>query len=289
MPKLKMTTQTDRKMKNLTQTFLVFGILLFGCNQPKSKNTLTSNEKLADTTDSQTFTQEKLDDDKIDSIENVIALFKTGNIDKISNKIDFPLYREYPIPSIKNKEEFKQRFNEVFDKTLIDKIVNSKIEQWSEVGWRGIMLDNGVLWMANSGVITSVNYQSDFEKKLRQDLITKDKQNLYDSLKTFESPTYKIMTKNYLIRIDELTNDNYRYASWKIGEKESSKPDIIIDNGKLKFEGSGGNHVIIFTNEDYTYKVYRNIIGEENSPDITLEIEKNNKTILTEDGTLTIE
>src|SRR5690606_40506133 len=65
------------------------------------------------------------------------------------------------------------------------------------------------------------------------------------------------ISKNYLIRIDELTNDNYRYASWKIGEKESSKPDIIIDNGKLKFEGSGGNHVIIFTNDEYTYKVDR--------------------------------
>lgn len=277
-------------MKYLIRTFLVLGILLFGCNQPKSKNTLTTDQKYSDTTINQTFEQEKLNDYQIDSIESLIALFKTGNIDKISSKIDFPLYREYPIPSIKNKEEFKQRFGEVFDKILIDKIVNSKIEQWSEVGWRGIMLDDGTLWMANSdGVITSINYQSNFEKKLRQDLIQKDKQNLYVSLKTFESPTYKIKTKNYLIRIDELSNDNYRYASWKIGEKESSKPDIIINNGKLESEGSDGNHVITFTNRNYIYKIYRNIIREENSPDITLEIEKEGKIILTEDGTLNIE
>ena len=264
--------------------------MIFGCNQSNSKNALATDKKLADTIDSQTFKQEKLDDYKIDSIENVIELFKTENIDKISSKIDFPLSREYPIPSIKNKEEFKQRFSEVFDKILIDKIVSSKIEQWSEVGWRGIMLDNGILWMANSdGVITSVNYQSDYEKKLRQDLIVKDKQNLHVSLKTFESSTYKIKTKNYLIRIDEITNNKYRYASWKIGEKEFSKPDIIIDNGEWEFEGSGGNHVITFINENYTYKIYRNIIREENSPDITLEIEKDDKMILTEDGTLIIE
>ena len=277
-------------MRHLKIAFIIFGLSLLGCNQKDSRPMLVSDERLANTTDRRTIEPEKIDDYKIDSIQKVIALFKAGNIDKISSKIDFPLYREYPIPSIKDKEEFKQRFSEVFDKILIDKIVNSKMEQWSEVGWRGIMLDNGVLWMANSdGVITSVNYQSDFEKKLIQDLITKDKQNLYVSLKTFESPIYKIKTKNYLIRIDELTGSKYRYASWKISEKESSKPDIILNNGELEFEGSGGNHVITFTNKNYTYKVYRNIIAEENTPDITLEVEKDGTTILTEYGTLIIE
>jgi hypothetical protein len=279
-------------MKHFKLTFIVLGLLLFGCSQTNSKNTATTNKKSVDTTDEQ-IKQEKfdnLDDYKIDSVKNVIVLFKEKNIDKISNKISFPLYREYPIPPIKDKEEFRQRFSEVFDKILIDKIANSKIEQWSEVGWRGIMLDNGVLWMANSdGIITAVNYQSDFEKKLRKELIVKDRENLQVSLKTFENLTYKIKTKKYLIRIDELINGKYRYASWKIGEKESSKPDIIIENGDWEFEGSGGNHVITFVNGNYTYKVYRNIIGEDNSPDITLDIEKDGQTVLTEDGTLIIE
>jgi hypothetical protein len=74
-----------------------------------------------------------------------------------------------------------------------------------------------------------------------------------------------------------------------MGEKESSKPDITMGDGKLEYEGSGGNHVITFVNGNYTYKVYRNIIGEENSSDITLDIEKDGKIILTEDGTLIIE
>ena len=126
---------------------------------------------------------EKLEDDKVASINNVIDLFKQKEVDKILNIISFPLHRQYPIQSIKDKTEFTQRFSEVFDKILIDKIANSKIEQWSEVGWRGIMLDDGVVWMANSdGVITAVNYQSDFEKKLRKDLIAKEKENLHISL-----------------------------------------------------------------------------------------------------------
>jgi hypothetical protein len=279
-------------MKHLNLTFIVLGLFLFGCKQTDSKNKLTTKENSVDTTINQTLRQENLTDHeqleeyKIDSINNVIDLFKEKNISKILSKINFPLYREYPIPPIKDREEFRQRFSEVFDNILIDKIANSKIDQWSEVGWRGIMLDNGVLWMANSdGTITSINYQSDFEKNLLEDLIAKEKEDLHISLKTFESPTYKIKTKNYLIRIDELTNNKYRYASWKRSEKESSIPNIILDNGELEYQGSGGNHVFTFTNNNYTYRVYRTIMGEPGSPDIILEVKKNGKVILTEDGT----
>ena len=283
-------------MKILKLIFIVFGLSLFGCNQPRSKNTLATDKKSADTTNNRIPQQEKsennekLEDYKINSINNVITLFKEKNIEKISSIINFPLYREYPITPIKNQKEFKQRFSEVFDQVLIDKIANSEIKQWSEVGWRGIMLDNGVLWMANSdGIITAINYQSDFEKKLRKDLIDREKEYLHNSLKTFESPTYKIKTKNYLIRIDEVTNDKYRYASWKISEKETSKPGIVLNDGKLEFDGTGGNNSITFVQGKYTYIIYRNIIGEQNSPDITLEIEKDGKTILSEDGILIIE
>ncbi|MNI99195.1 hypothetical protein D3C73_1582120 [compost metagenome] len=54
----------------------------------------------------------------------------------------------------------------------------------------------------------------------------------------------------------------------------------------MDFEGSGGNHVITFKNGIYTYKIYRNIIGEKNAPDITLIVEKNNRRILCQHGTL---
>lgn len=282
-------------MKHFKLTLIVFGLLLLGCNQTDSKNSLETNEKPVDTAEKpikqdEEVSNEGLKDYEIDSINIVISLYKEKDIDGIANKIRFPLYRQYPIPPINNKEEFKKRFSEVFDQVLIDKIANSKINQWSEVGWRGIMLDNGVLWMENSdGVITTVNYQSDFEKNLRNDLITKEKDGLHASLKTFQNPVYRIKTNKYLIRIDELTDYKYRYASWKVDEKESSKPDIIIENGQRESLGSGGNYVINFINGIYSYKVYRNILGEVNSPDITLVIEKNEEIILTTDGTIVIE
>lgn len=282
-------------MKYIKLTFIAFGLLLFGCNQTDTKKQPAKNEKHIDTAHNSIPQEEKenndeLKDYEIDSIKAVITLFKEKDIDRISNKISYPLYRQYPIPPVKDKEEFKKRFSEIFDQILIDKITNSKISQWSEVGWRGIMLELGDLWMANSdGVITTVNYQSDFEKKLRTNLIAKDKDNLHVSLKNFQSPVYKIRTNKYLIRIDELSNNNYRYASWKVDKRETSKPDMVLNNGQWEHLGTGGNHVIAFVSGIYTYKVYRNIIGKDNSPDITLEIEKNGEIILRADGTLIIE
>jgi len=277
-------------MKPLKLKFIAFGILLLGCNQTDSRNTIAKEQPSTDTVKDQPkeiAKNDQLKDHEIVAINNVVALFKAKDIDKISRIIRFPLHREYPIPPIQNAKELTQRFSEVFDRILIDKIANSKIGQWSKVGWRGIMLDQGDLWMANSdGIITAVNYQSEFEKKLRSDLIIREKVNLHNSLKSFESPTHKIKTKNYLVRIDELADNKYRYASWKAGEKETSKPDLILSNGKLEFEGSGGNYVITFVEGNYTYKIYRNVMGEKNSAEITLYIEKEGKVILTEEGAL---
>src|SRR6478672_2460487 len=134
---------------------------------------------------------EKLDSDEIENIKKIIKVFKQKDINAISKTISFPLTREYPIPPIENEKELKARFNEVFSTTLINSISNSKISQWSEVGWRGITLDNGILWIDSDGKISAVNYQSDFEKKLKEKLILQQKANLHASLKDFKKPIYK--------------------------------------------------------------------------------------------------
>ncbi len=286
-------------MKRPYSIYFLFALLISSCNQQNGKDSATSNVLLSATARIDSDAPEiqeameatdELEVAEKDSILRMISLFKAKNIDAISEKISYPLEREYPIPSIKDKAEFKQRFQEVFDAFLVAKIANSKIEDWSEVGWRGIMLDNGEVWMGNSdGTITGVNYQSEFEKQRKESLIVEVKEKIHPSLKTFRLPTYKIKTKNYLIRIDELENEKYRYASWKVSDNESSKPEIVIQNGTIEFGGSGGNHVITFVNGKYTYKVYRIILGEGNSPEIRLIVEKDGKTILTQDGALILD
>jgi hypothetical protein len=285
------------KMKPLKLTYSIFLLLFLACNQTDNNKTVTTNDTLAnnstvitENTENQ-VKEEKLREDVVAGINNIIVLFKNKDVDNISNIISYPLKREYPIPSIKNREEFKLRFSEVFDQNIIDKIVNSKIEQWSEVGSQGIMFDNGDLWITNSeGIITTVNYQSDDEKKLRNNLIEKEKDNLHASLKIFENPIYRIKTETSFIRIDKISKNIFRFASWKKNEKESSKPEIIMGNGVVEYDGSGGNHYITFEDGSTKIKVYRFIMGaEEDTPDVTIEIEKNGITFLTEDGKLVLE
>lgn len=232
------------------------------------------------------FAQNELDKNEIENIQKLIKLFQTKNVDGISKVVNYPLNREYPIPNVKNEADFKKRFNQIFDKKIINEISNSKIDQWSKVGYRGIMFDDGNLWIESDGKIIAVNFESDFETNQRKSLVNNDKKKLYSSLKSFKSPTYKIKTKSFLIRIDELNNGKYRYTSWKIGKSESTKPDLILTNGYLQFDGSGGNHTITFKKGEFNYKIYRGIIGEKDAAEVSLTVEQNGKVILQQDGKL---
>lgn len=229
---------------------------------------------------------EKLDDEKSKKIQNVIRLFKNKDVKGISEIVNYPLSREYPITGVKNKQEFIKRFNQVFDNSVVNLISRSKIPDWSEVGWRGIMLGNGIIWVDIDGKILALNHQSDSEKKERSRLIAEQKNKVYSSLKVFKEPIYKFKTKHYIIRIDELENGFYRYASWKNSQQESSKPELILQKVTVDYSGSGGNHTFTFKNGDYIYKIDRNIIGTEDTPEINLYIKHNNKMILAEDGEL---
>ncbi|MCG3678332.1 hypothetical protein L5F07_03575 [Aliarcobacter butzleri] len=221
----------------------------------------------------------ELKQSQTENIQKIIKAFQENNIEYISNNvIKYPLKRQYPIPSIKNQEELKKRFSEVFDDKLIEEIKNSKIEDWSEMGWRGIMLNQGTLWLNFDEIIIAINYQSDFEKRLREDLIRKEKEQLDSSLKEFIEPTYKIKTKNFLIRIDKIDDSKYRYSSWKIGKSESSKPDLVLLNGEIEYSGTIGYQYFTFKNRNYTYEI--------DIDATSLEVMKDNKTILFEDGEL---
>ncbi|MCG3701925.1 hypothetical protein L5F41_07470 [Aliarcobacter butzleri] len=221
----------------------------------------------------------ELKQSQTENIQKIIKAFQENNIEYISNNlVEYPLKRQYPIPSIKNQEELKKRFSEVFDDKLIEEIKNSKIEDWSEMGWRGIMLNQGTLWLNFDEIIIAINYQSDFEKRLREDLIRKEKEQLDSSLKEFIEPTYKIKTKNFLIRIDKIDDSKYRYSSWKIGKSESSKPDLVLLNGEIEYSGTIGHQYFTFKNRNYTYEI--------DIDATSLEVMKDNKTILLEKGEL---
>src|SRR3954467_6523944 len=59
-------------------------------------------------------------------ISDFITCFKQKDRKALSEKVAYPYYVEYPLPLIKNRQEFLNRFNEVFDDSLIKVIVASK-------------------------------------------------------------------------------------------------------------------------------------------------------------------
>lgn len=221
-----------------------------------------------------------------ENIQNIITLFQKKDIRAISKIVRYPLRREYPIPDIKNEREFAKRFNDLFDQRVMKEISESEISDWSEAGWRGIMLNHGTLWIDSEGKIIALNHQSEWERKLRLKIIEEQRNNLHRSLKSFKNPQYVFRTKHYLIRIDELESGKYRYASWKKDGIQSSMPDLILSNGDLQFSGSGGNHTFTLRKGDCTYTVTRFLIGSEETPEINLSVEEKGKEILNEEGKL---
>jgi hypothetical protein len=214
-----------------------------------------------------------------------INCIKTDNANELAKFFDFPLGREYPVPSIKNKEDFKLRYKEIFDDSLKQMIINSNPKKdWSEVGWRGIMLNSGVLFLSSEGKIWSINYKSKAENQIREKYIAEDKKNVHPSLLPFEYPVHLLETKDYRIRIDALGNEKYRFALWNKKLKMSEKPELLINDGQIVYEGTSSNHSYQFKKEGKIYKCEIIHIGAENTPPAIYSILKAEKEVFSQDA-----
>lgn len=96
--------------------------------------------------------------------------------------------------------------------------------------------------------------------------------------------TVIIKTKKFKIRIDKQPNGKYLYQSWAANAKITSKPSMIISDGELVFEGSGGNYNYNFINNGYNYQVQRNIISDTTAPYTLVVYDTNDKLILKQNG-----
>jgi hypothetical protein len=218
-------------------------------------------------------------------VKSFIANVKSNNKEGVASLISFPIGREYPIPTVKNKADFIKRYDQIFDATLKNEIIKSNpAKDWTEMGYQGIMLGQGDIWMDTTGKIITINYQSQAEKDLKTKLISSEKGKLHPSIATFKAPVYVLETSKFRIRIDDLGNDNYRYASWSIKKPMSQKPDLIITNGKWISDGSGGNSHYEFKKDAYLYECYIIVIGTDDSPPAYLSISQNGKEILNQDA-----
>ena len=231
------------------------------------------------------FTQET-DTSYKEVARSFIKCIQMNDIEQLSERLFYPYKRPDPIPPIKDKTEFKKRYTELFDDSLISIITHSDAEtDWKDMGWRGIMLHDGIVWLDYDGKVIGINYRTLAEKEVLKKWIEYERSLLHSSLKEYLKPMYTLITKRFIVRIDLLENGTYRYASWKKSATLLDKPDLVLFNGELSAEGSGGNHQFNFKNGIYTYSIYVNAIRSEESAPFYLEVSKGKKILLNEAAT----
>ena len=230
---------------------------------------------------------QELNANQKEHVTTFIQNFKNKDIDAIAKNVTYPLRRKYPVAAIKDEKDFIKNYKQLFDSDLENKIINSDLNaDWSTVGWRGIMFNNGDLWLDYGGNLIALNYQTKVEVDIEDKLIAQDKDGVYKTLKNFERPVLILETSKFRIRIDELKDHKYRYASWTIASKMTDKPSLILYNGTFIAEGSGGNHKYVFKNGKYSYECYINVLGASDTPPANLIVYKNGKEILSQRATL---
>ncbi|MDL2308990.1 hypothetical protein LJC68_07465 [Bacteroidales bacterium OttesenSCG-928-B11] len=234
-------------------TLLIIPFLLYACGNNPTQESHFEQEAVAER---YIEIEEEASPEVLDAAVIFINYVKAGK-EVLSEHIAYPLNRKYPVPPIANKEEFLRRYDEVFDEALLKMIIESDPAiDWNEMGWRGIMLNNGDVWIDEDGKLTAINYQSEIETQKKKEVIKADRENLHESLRKFETPIHLIETDSYRIRIDDLGNEHYRYASWKISSSMEDEPELVIANGIYKVEGSIGNRAYTFANGNHVYQCW---------------------------------
>ena len=98
--------------------------------------------------------------------------------------------------------------------------------------------------------------------------------------------TVIIKTKKFKVRIDKQPNGNYLYQSWGANTKITAKPSMIISNGELIPDGSGGNYYFEFNNNGTLYQVWRNYLTDspKKAPYTLVVIDGNGETLVRQDA-----
>ncbi|HHQ4580687.1 TPA: hypothetical protein ACSP17_002927 [Aeromonas hydrophila] len=214
-------------------------------------------------------------------VQKVIDAAKGRDPQVLARQIKYPFKQEYPIPVIKSPSEMVARFDEVFDDAILNSIASSRVGQdWQAMGWRGIMLGSGEVWLDFDGKVIGINHQTAQAAKLKAELIARQKSELHPSVREYKSPALMWQTAKFTIRIDELGDGRYRYASWAKGKTLADKPDLVLKNGAVRVEGTGGNHTYLFTSGPYRYECVVTVLGERGMPPGELVVYQNEVAIM---------
>ncbi|KGO05394.1 hypothetical protein [Dokdonia donghaensis] len=68
--------------------------------------------------------------------------------------------------------------------------------------------------------------------------------------------------KKFTIKVDNLKNGDLRYISWNKPKSTSDEPNLILYDGKVERQGTGGGFHYIFKSGEWNYIIENNFMGE---------------------------
>ncbi|MGX5175313.1 hypothetical protein ACUR5C_14940 [Aliikangiella sp. IMCC44653] len=186
----------------------------------------------------------------------IISAFRTGQPYCIAQVFVYPFEMPEPLKDIENQEEMISRIDEVVDEKLIQLIANSTISDWEKVGWRGSMLNNGMVWAGESTWLGTISVRTEKFIERAKHVTETQKKYLHSSLHNMEYPVLSWNSDKFNIRVDYMGDHMYRYAVWPGNKSQQEKPDLILTNGeKIWSNGSLKYPRYEFKNGRYTYTV----------------------------------
>ena len=141
--------------------------------------------------------------------------------------------------------------------------------------------------MAYDGLLWALNYSSEREQAERERLLRMEPVGLHRSLREDHEPILEWITEHYRVRVDSMkragsvvgrrdksesfdgpqpTFGGYRYAAWDADKTHDQEPDLTLYGGQLIREGTGGDHRYLFSNGDYRYEIWINVLGKNSTP-----------------------
>ena len=194
----------------------------------------------------------------IDVAKRIQAMLKVGDQKGVGHLVNYPVVRQRPLNQIANEAEFISNWDDFFDAEIIKKITGTEPR---EVGYNGVMLGDGEVWVSG-GQITAINARTvRFEQKMK-DVQKKDKAQLFATAQNYDQLNLDCVAGDHHIRI-QTEKDTVKYFSWKKVSPLSTAPELVLE-GKLKLEGSAGNERYVFKNKGFVYEVYHPYVcGED--------------------------
>lgn len=226
------------------------------------------------------FAFAQTEQEKDQAVDEFIKVIRSQDPAKIAKSVNYPLFRQYPVPHIENEKEFVDHFKEVFDDSCIQVILKSKHKDWSVVGWRGISCEAGMVWLDDMGQLRAVNHETKEGRARRLKLIEADKLTVGSMLRNFAVPKLYMETEGFRIRVDEMDDGQYRFCSWELGNSTLNEPGMKLENGTVNYSGSGGNHTYEFANKEFKYIIEINVIGSDEEAPAYLVVLKNDIEIV---------